>query len=127
MVLSYAEISISMIQVKLVGIIMPNYKINIFIAIAQVRYRMITVVGSLRWGMAEMIEDGVSGFLGDPEEPLTFAEKLILAVKDAKLRESMGQATQQRVFEKYRPEVIIPQQLSAYQKAIEQFRHSSKA
>jgi glycosyltransferase involved in cell wall biosynthesis len=82
------------------------------------------VVGSSRGGMAEMIEDGVNGFLGDPEEPKTFAEKIILALSDEKLSESMGQAAQQLIFEKYRPEVIIPQQLSAYHKAIEQFHRS---
>ena len=84
------------------------------------------VVGSMRGGMAEMIEEGVSGFLGDPGNPETFADKIILALEDAKLRESMGQAARQRVFEKYRPEVIIPQQLAAYQRAIEQFHHTRK-
>ncbi len=82
------------------------------------------VVGSMRGGMAEMIEDGVSGFLGNPEEPVTFAEKIILALGDEKLRKSLGQAARQRVFERYRPEVIIPQQIAAYQKAIEQYYHS---
>ena len=82
------------------------------------------VVGSLRGGMAEIIEDGASGFLADPEAPLSFAEKIIMALSEPKLRESMGQAAQQRVFERYRPEVIIPQQLEAYQKAIEQFNQS---
>jgi len=42
-------------------------------------------------GTAEIIQDGVNGFLLDPFKPETWWEKLVL-VKDARLMESVGQA-----------------------------------
>jgi glycosyltransferase involved in cell wall biosynthesis len=80
------------------------------------------VVGSLRGGMAEMVEDGESGLLADPEAPETFAEKICLGLGDPALRRRLGRAARQRVYDLYRPEVILPGQIAAYQRAIETFR-----
>lgn len=82
------------------------------------------VVASMRGGMAEMIQDGKSGFLADPQDPRTFAEKIRMALGDPDLRRRVGHAARQRVYELYRPEVILPQQLAAYEKAVEHFRRN---
>ncbi len=79
------------------------------------------VVGSYSGGMAEMIIDGECGFLADPQRPETFSEKILTALGDSDLRKRLGRAARQRVQDLYRPEVIIPLQVSAYEKAIEQF------
>ncbi len=80
------------------------------------------VVGSSRGGMAEMLVEGESGLLADPYRPETFAEKINLALASPALRRRLGQAARQRVYELYRPEVIIPRQLTAYQQAIRRFQ-----
>jgi|UniRef100_A0A7C3WG66 glycosyltransferase involved in cell wall biosynthesis len=80
------------------------------------------VVGSLRGGMAEMLQDGECGFLADPQIPETFAEKILMVLSRPQLRQRLGQAARQRVHDLYRPEVILPRQIEAYRKAIEQVR-----
>lgn len=82
----------------------------------------VCVVGSLRGGMAEMLQDGETGFLADPGAPETFAEKIITALDNPGLRRRLGLAARQRVHDLYRPEVIVPRQIEAYHKAIAQVR-----
>lgn len=82
----------------------------------------VCVVGSLRGGMAEMLQDGESGLLADPHAPETFAEKIITALSDPGLRRRLGQAARQRAHDLYRPEVIVTRQIEAYHKAIAQVR-----
>jgi glycosyltransferase involved in cell wall biosynthesis len=82
------------------------------------------VVGSKSGGMAEMLVEGESGLLADPARPETFAEKVKLALAAPDLRQHLGEAARQRLYELYRPEIIIPQQLAAYHKAIDQYYRS---
>lgn len=84
----------------------------------------VCVVGSTRGGMAEMLVEGESGLLADPTRPETFAEKVKLALAAPDLRQRLGEAARQRLYDLYRPEVIIPQQLAAYQQAIDRYHRA---
>jgi glycosyltransferase involved in cell wall biosynthesis len=44
-----------------------------------------------------MIEDGVSGLLIPAADPIVFSERLELLLRDAALRERLGQAARRRV------------------------------
>ncbi len=55
---------------------------------------------------AEVIEDGVNGFLADT--PAEWREKLTLLIQDAALRERMGRAARETVIQRYSHEANYP-------------------
>jgi len=52
-------------------------------------------------GVAEVIEDGVNGYLVPPENAREIAEKIIFLLGDNKKRVQIGEAARQRVIEGY--------------------------
>jgi glycosyltransferase involved in cell wall biosynthesis len=63
---------------------------------------------------AEIIEDGVNGFLaGTPEE---WREKLGLLIADSALRERMGRAARETVQQRYSHEANYPKLKAALEK-----------
>ncbi|MDD5225721.1 MAG: glycosyltransferase family 4 protein [Candidatus Omnitrophica bacterium] len=58
-----------------------------------------TVVATRVGGFVEMIEDGVTGVLCDPEDPADLAAKIIQALKDRKQNEKMGKAARKKIVE----------------------------
>jgi glycosyltransferase involved in cell wall biosynthesis len=75
------------------------------------------VVGSLRGGMADMIESGESGILGSPDSPEDFAEALIYLLENPAVRESMGLRAREMVLKKYNFLSIAELMCDAYRKA----------
>ena len=78
-----------------------------------------TVVGSKNGGMAEMIEDGVSGILIDPEKPEELSEAILKLLSNQSLRQQMGQNAIKRVKEVFSSDNIVEQTLELYHQAIE--------
>jgi len=62
-----------------------------------------TSVGSL----PEMIEDGVSGYLVEPGDWKTMADRIVTVLKNEKLAKRLGQAAKKRVAERYTIEHMI--------------------
>ena len=76
------------------------------------------VVASSAGGMAEMIEHGRTGLLVPPRSPVATAEAIIALLRDPVRRTVMGKAARERVASAYSPEVILPMQIAAYERAI---------
>jgi len=74
------------------------------------------VIASNVGGLPEMIEDGVSGFLFQPDNKEELAEKIVALLSDPALAESMGNEAAIRVRRYYSQEVIIPQVLNVYRR-----------
>lgn len=68
------------------------------IVIAEAKAAGLPVVAVGANGVSEMVEDGVDGYLTDPE-PLQFAEKVCRILKDLKLREDMSRMARRRAEE----------------------------
>jgi glycosyltransferase involved in cell wall biosynthesis len=79
------------------------------------------VVASRVGGLAEMVEDGVSGLLVDPDNPTQLAQAIVKLLKDATLRADLGQAARQRVEHVYRTEKIATQMAKLYEEIINRF------
>jgi glycogen(starch) synthase len=77
------------------------------------------VVGSKNGGMAEMIEDRVSGILIDPERPEEISGAILMLLNDKKLRRKLGENATARVREHFSPNRIVDQTLDVYHRAIE--------
>jgi glycogen synthase len=77
------------------------------------------VVGSKNGGMTEMIEDGVSGILIDPEKPDEISDAILKLLSDKNLRQQIGQNAALRVREVFSTNRIVEQTLELYHQAIE--------
>jgi glycosyltransferase involved in cell wall biosynthesis/GT2 family glycosyltransferase len=62
------------------------------------------VIGARVGGMQEVIEDGVSGFLVQPDDPVDLANVLDKVLGDPTLREKIGHAARDRYEERFTPE-----------------------
>ncbi|MCX5886872.1 MAG: glycosyltransferase family 4 protein [Proteobacteria bacterium] len=80
------------------------------------------VIASNVGGLPEMIEDGVSGFLFQPDNKEELAEKIVALLSDPALAESMGNEAAIRVRRCYSQEVIIPQILNVYRQLTDKNR-----
>ena len=82
------------------------------------------VIGSKSGGMAEIIEEGVSGLLVTPKNVLELASKIMDLIARPEKRILLGQQGRKRIRELYHPDVIIPQQIELYEKVV---RHKIQA
>jgi glycosyltransferase involved in cell wall biosynthesis len=61
----------------------------------------LAVVASDFPAIAELVENGVTGRLVTPEDPLALAEELAMVIRDPALRLRLGKAGQERVFSRF--------------------------
>ena len=78
------------------------------------------VIGSAAGGMAEMIEQGVSGLLVPPHSPQAIAEAVISLAASPDKVAAFGRAGRARISSLLAPARVFPLQLASYQRAIRQ-------
>ena len=74
------------------------------------------VVGSRFGGIPEVIADGETGFLAEPENADDFAEKIARLLDDANLRAQFGQRARERVLKLFTWDAVTERVLAAYQR-----------
>jgi len=77
------------------------------------------VIASRVGGFLNMIEDGKTGFLVDPNNPKDIAEKLLTLVSDKHLRSKMGKEGKKLAEERWKDEIIARKLLGLYVSTIE--------
>ncbi len=77
------------------------------------------VIGSKSGGMAEMIDDGISGLLVSPDNPEELKEKIALLLKDNELRHSIGINALRKVQENFDAAFVVRDTLRLYQQVID--------
>ena len=73
--------------------------------------------------VAEVVEDGVTGYIVSPLDPQAIAKAALRLLRDAVLRESMGRAGRQRAVERYSVERCAQVHLQAYDHALRRKGH----
>ena len=77
------------------------------------------VIGSRSGGMAEIIEDGLSGLLLDPNNAAQIVDKISLLVNNQSMIANMGENGRKRILNEYSAAKNIPLLINTYNKAIE--------
>ncbi len=80
------------------------------------------VIGCNAGGMREVIEDGVTGLLCEPEDPVSFEKCLDRLLSDAKLRASMGKAGLERMHRMFTDAVMCEQCEKIYRETMRGYR-----
>lgn len=76
------------------------------------------VVGSRFGGIPEVIADGETGFLAEPENANDFAEKIARLLDDEKLRERFGSCGRERVLRLFTWDAVTERVLEAYREIL---------
>jgi glycosyltransferase involved in cell wall biosynthesis len=77
------------------------------------------VIASRVGGLPEMIEEGISGLLFQPDDGEELAKKILLLLADPVRAENMGDEAARRVRQYYSQEVIIPQVINVYRELVD--------
>ena len=73
------------------------------------------VASNIGWA-TEIIEDGVDGFLVNPADHTTYANKIVALLEDPELQKLVGIAARKKVEQKFSMEVVARQSLAFYEK-----------
>ena len=79
------------------------------------------VASNIGWGN-EIVENGVSGFLAHPSHQDEYADKILQLLENASLRENMEKEAKKRIESFFEINIIANQNLTFYQKIIEQVK-----
>ena len=77
------------------------------------------VVASRTGPGPEIIDDGVTGLLCNPQDPNSIAEKVVTLLKDADLRRKMGSAARKIAVERYSLDRLVDRNLEYYRRLVE--------
>jgi glycosyltransferase involved in cell wall biosynthesis len=80
------------------------------------------IVASLLPGLAEVVEDGVTGILTPAEDPVALGRALAELLRHPATARSMGQAGAARMAARNHPDQVAAETLDAYQFAAAKFR-----
>lgn len=76
------------------------------------------VVATRTGGLPDVVEDGKTGFLVEPENEVELANAVIKLLQDKQLQEEMGEAGNQKLETELAPDVVCKQTAKVYQLAI---------
>ena len=76
------------------------------------------VVASKVGGNPELVQDGITGFLVPPRDALSFAEKVVILLRDKQLCARMGEAAKERIRQYFRIEDTAAKYLNLYQQLL---------
>ena len=80
------------------------------------------VVATSVGGLPSVVEDGVTGLLVPPRDEHALADALVTLLQDDELRHKMGVAGRQKLEREWAPEVIGPQHIEVYRRAVRTHR-----
>jgi glycosyltransferase involved in cell wall biosynthesis len=74
--------------------------------------------------LGEMIEDGGTGFLVEPNDRVAFADRVIRLLRDPAMRARFGAAAAERVDRNFRWDLTVRRVQKVYQEALDEFRRA---
>jgi glycosyltransferase involved in cell wall biosynthesis len=80
------------------------------------------VLATRTGGIPDMVQEGKTGFLIEPEDSATLAERLHLLLTDANLRQCLGKTGRKRVEQEFNAAVCVPRILNAMKQAVDKMR-----
>lgn len=94
--------------------VLSSHDEGLGLTLIEAMYSGAPVVGSRSGGICDVISDGVTGLLAEPDDPLSLADALARLLADEDLARRLGHAGQAFVREHYDPSVSVSAMLAAY-------------
>ena len=91
---------------------------NAPMAIAEAMAASVPVVSSNCCGMPYMVDDGVSGYLVDPEDTAALSDRMTRILTDDSLQAKMGEQARRTALNRFHPDVVARKTMDVYQALI---------
>jgi glycosyltransferase involved in cell wall biosynthesis len=95
--------------------LLPSLHESFGLAVLEAMAVGVPVVATSRGGLPEVVIDGVSGYLRDPQDVEGMSEALIRLLEDPELSRSVAEAGIHRSREAFHPDRVVPEYLRVYQ------------
>jgi D-inositol-3-phosphate glycosyltransferase len=76
------------------------------------------VVASRVGGLAEIVRDGIDGFLVPPDDPKALAEKLAVLLSNRELRDQIGRNARQRFLDTFEQSKVVQEQANWFERIV---------
>lgn len=100
--------------------VLPSLQENAPMAIAEAMATGVPVISSNVCGMPYMIEEGRTGYLVEPNDYRTYADRIEALVGDDALRQAFSSAAKEEARRRYHPESVAAKTVDLYQTLIAQ-------
>lgn len=108
-------------------VLVPSWEEPFGRVVAEAMAAGAAVVATIRGGPAELIADGVNGYLVEPRQPEAWVEPLSLLLADAKLRGRIGRQARQHVVSEFDRGKTLEQMVRLYRNTATASRSSELA
>lgn len=105
-------------------VIQPSYKESFSLVVLEAMASAVPTVTSNVDGIPEVMQDGVTGLMTEPDNIEQLAAHTVTILSDDHLQQTMGQAGRLRAAQLFNPEEKIAQYLATYSEAIDEFSAS---
>lgn len=97
-------------------LLLPSAKESFGLVCIEAMSCHVPVIASNTGGLPEVVDDGLTGFLADPEDYHQMAEKAIYLLENPAIHQEFAERGRQTVVEKFNSEIIVDQYLDYYQR-----------
>jgi len=96
-------------------LVLPSRQENAPMAIAEAMAAGVPVIVSNRCGMPFMVQDGITGYLIEPDDIELLSKRIALLLSNDVLRNGMGVAGRREAEKRFHPDVVARKTLEVYQ------------
>jgi glycosyltransferase involved in cell wall biosynthesis len=100
------------------ALVLPSLEENCPMAVLEAMAAGVPVAAARVGGVPELLEDGVNGFLFDPQDPEQIRNSIGRVLGDKGFARQMAAQARQRAWELFRPEVIARRHVEIYQEVL---------
>lgn len=101
------------------AVVLFSHQENAPTIIAQAMAAGKPVVASRVGGIPEMVEDGVTGYLVEPDDEATLAERMLKVLADERLSRHLGNRARETALSRYAAEMVAAKTVAAYRQALD--------
>lgn len=105
--------------------VLPSYQENAPMVIAEAMAVGVPVIASRLCGIPDMVQDGRTGYLIEPDDIEDIANKIVSLLSDDRLRAKMGDAAKEVAYETYHAAAIAEATLDIYGDIIREYHESA--
>jgi len=98
--------------------VLPSFQENAPLSLAEAMAAGVPAVASRVGGVPEMIEDGASGILVDPNDPHDIGQALLRVLGDDRLARSMGRRGRELALRRHRASAVARRTLAVYREIV---------
>lgn len=99
---------------------LPTHEDNCPMVVLEAQASGVPVIASNVGGVPDLVEDGVTGLLVNPQEPFTFHKAVERLIQGLYLRERLAAAAYHKALQQYHPRVIAGKHLTIYESVVQE-------